>query len=96
MLLKCTYWSTTPRYQYYMLQFTFDFLYLTEGKEKQKMGNIPDRVAVGLRGWLNQCSVIRNVVPVRKPSLTVTPEFPQVVIGINVGSSEVVLAFFCH
>ena len=24
-----------------MLQRTFDFLYLTEGKEKQKMGNIP-------------------------------------------------------
>ena len=34
-------WATAPRCQYYMLQRTFDFLYLTEGKQKQKMGNIP-------------------------------------------------------
>ena len=32
------YWAIVPRCQYYMLQCTFDFLYLTEGKEKQKNG----------------------------------------------------------
>ena len=33
-----TYIHTTLRCQYYMLQLTFDFLYLTEGKKKQKIG----------------------------------------------------------
>ena len=34
--LDCLHWATAPRCQYYMLQRTFEFLYLTEGKEKQK------------------------------------------------------------
>ena len=32
-------YATAPRCQYYVMRRTFDFLYLTEGKEKQK--NIP-------------------------------------------------------
>ena len=32
------------------------------------------------RGWLHQCHVLRNTVPVRNPYPIVTPEFPQVVV----------------
>ena len=31
------------------------------------------------RGWLHQCDILRNIVPVRKPVPTVKPEFPSAV-----------------